>query len=428
MKRDEIFRTVCAAGGLCLAAVWAVAGTRAGEAVVLHYAGAIGPVAVRYIDRGIGDAERRGAAVVVLELDTPGGLGNSMRQIIQQEMNARIPVVVYVAPRGARAASAGCLIVMAADVAAMAPGTTIGAAHPLGPGGGPVSEKILNDAAAYARVLAAAHHRNQTWAEQAVRQSVSATADQALAGGVVDVMAADLNDLLRQLEGRRVPAFKGGQALALAPPQIVSVDMDWREQFLDGLARPDLAYLLVVLGLLGVIVEAFAPHGLLTGSLGALALLAGLVGLALVPVDAIGLALLAVGILLLVLELKISLHGVLALVGAGLFVLGSLLLVPRVPGYRLSTWLVALLALAWVGVTGVVLRQVMLARRKPVLTGIERMIGAEGVAKTSLAPRGVVLVGSEDWAAEAESESVGAGERVRVVEVQGLTLRVRRVS
>lgn len=428
MRGNRIFPTACSGVAVCLAALGMTTGTRAREVVVLRYAGPIGPVAVSYIDRGIGEAERRGAAAVVLELDTPGGLGSSMRQIIQREMNATIPVVVYVAPRGARAASAGCLIVLASDVAAMAPGTTIGAAHPVGPSGGAVSEKILNDEASYARVLAAAHHRNQDWAEQAVRESVSATADQAVADGVVDFMAADLNDLLRQMEGRRISDFKGGGALALAPVRITNVDMDWRERLLGGLAQPDLAYLLVLLGLLAIIVEVFAPHGLVTGTMGALALLVGLVGLALVPVDAIGLALVVLGLVLLVLELKLSLHGLLTLGGAGLFVLGSLLLVPRVPGYQLSTWLVALVALAWVGVTGMALRQVMLARRKPVLTGIERMVGATGVAKTNLAPRGVVLVGSEDWDAEAEPGPVGAGESVRVIEVRGLTLRVRKVS
>jgi membrane-bound serine protease (ClpP class) len=420
-----------AVASVCLAALGIAAGAQAREVIVLRYAGPIGPVAVSYINRGIAEAERRGAAAVVLELDTPGGLGSSMREIIQREMNTTVPVVVYVAPRGARAASAGCLIVMAADVAAMAPGTTIGAAHPVGPSGGPVSEKILNDEASYARVLAATHHRNQDWAEQAVRNSVSATADQALAGGVVDLMAADLNDLLGQIEGRRLAAMKGGQTLQLAPVQLTYVDMDWREELLGVLAQPDLAYLLVLLGLLAIIVEVFAPHGLVTGTAGALALLVGLVGLALVPVDAIGLALVVLGLVLLVLELKLSLHGVLTLVGAGLFVLGSLLLVPRVPGYHLSTWLVALVALAWVAVTGAALRKVMLARRRPVLTGIERMVGAVGVAKTNLAPRGVVLVGSEDWDAEADPSGagpVGAGEQVRVTEVHGLTLRVRKVS
>jgi membrane-bound serine protease (ClpP class) len=413
-------------GTVCLAVLCAAAAARAGDVVLLRYAGPIGPVAASYIDRGIGAAEQQGAGAV--ELDTPGGLGSSMRQIIQREMNAPIPVVVYVGPRGARAASAGCLITLAADFAVMAPGTNIGAAHPVGPSGGPVSEKILNDEAAYARVLAAAHHRNQTWVEQAVRESASATADEAVANGVVDFLAVDLNDLLRQLNGRRIIGFKGDRVLALAPVRLVPIEMGWRESLLNNLARPDLAYVLVVLGLLGVIIELFAPHGLVTGAAGIMALLVGLAGMALIPVDMIGMALAGLGLVLLVVELKIPLHGMLTLIGAGMFVLGSLLLVPRIPGYRLSNWLIALVALAWVAMTAVVLRKVPLAERKPVPTGLGQLVGTEGVAKTDLAPHGVVLLGSEDWDAVAEPGPVGRGERVQVLEVRGLTLRVRKAG
>jgi membrane-bound serine protease (ClpP class) len=428
MRRGPTLRILRAFLAVCLFGAAAPVVMRAADVVLLRYSGPIGPVASSYVSRGIAEAEQAGAAAVVLELDTPGGLDSSMRVIIQREMNARIPVIVYVAPRGARAASAGCLIALAADVAAMAPGTNIGAAGPVGPEGSLTSQKILNDAAAYARSLAAAHHRNQAWAEQAVRQSVSVSADEALQLGVIDVVAPDLNALLRQLDGRRINGPKGEQLLSLASPTVIPVEMTWREHLLNGLANPDLAYVLVVLGLLAVIIEVFAPHGLVTGTIGALSLIVGLVGMALIPIGAIGMSLLVLGMVMLVLELKILSHGLLTFFGVICFALGSMLLVPHVPGYRLSTWLVALVALIWVAVTGIILRQVMLARRKPVLTGLARLVGAQGVAKTDLAPHGVVLINGEDWDAEAEIGPVDRGDRVQVFEVRGLTLRVRKIT
>jgi membrane-bound serine protease (ClpP class) len=236
------------------------------EVYVLQYTGPISAASAEYIERGISEAETAKAAAVVLELDTPGGLDSSMREIIQREMNARIPVIAFVAPRGARAASAGCIIVMAADVAAMAPGTNIGAAHPIYATGGTVSEKIVNDAAAYARSLADAHKRNVKWAEQAVRESVSITDQEALSQGVIDLTATDVSDLLARLNGRTIHRANGDVTLNLAGARIVPVEIDGREKIFGVLTDPTVAYLLLLLGILAVLVEIFAPHGFVTGT------------------------------------------------------------------------------------------------------------------------------------------------------------------
>jgi membrane-bound serine protease (ClpP class) len=397
------------------------------EVVLLPYAGPISPASAEYIARGITDAENSNAAAVILQLDTPGGLDSSMRQIIQRETNARVPVIVFVAPRGARAASAGCLITLAADVAAMAPGTNIGAAHPVYASGGVVSDKIVNDAAAYARSLSALHKRNVEWSERAVRESVSATAEEALSLGVIDLVAGDVNQLLADMNGRTVHASAGDRTLDLGAPKILTTEMSFREHLLAALTDPTVAYLLLLVGGLAIATEIFAPHGLVTGTVGALAVLLALVGLASLPLQIFGLTFLLLGMVLLGLELKITSHGLLTLVGLLAFVFGSLLLLPRIPGYRISPLAIAAVTLLWVLMFGAIFRLVLRARRQPALVGTQLITGRTGFAKTDLAPRGVVHVGGEDWNALAEPP-VSKGERVTVVSVEGLTLHVRKIS
>jgi len=396
------------------------------EVYVLQYTGPISAASAEYIERGISEAETAKAAAVVLELDTPGGLDSSMREIIQREMNARIPVIAFVAPRGARAASAGCIIVMAADVAAMAPGTNIGAAHPIYATGGTVSEKIVNDAAAYARSLADAHKRNVKWAEQAVRESVSITDQEALSQGVIDLTATDVPDLLARLNGRTIHRANGDVTLNLAGARIVPVEMDGREKIFGVLTDPTVAYLLLLLGILAVLVEIFAPHGFVTGTVGFVAVLLSLVGLMNLPVQVTGLGLLLLGIVLLGLELKITSHGALTLLGLVAFVFGSILLMPHIPGYSISPIAIAVVTILWAAMLGMVVRLVLRARRSPVITGIQRVEGSSGVAKTDIAPRGVVLVNGEDWDALADAPPIAKGESVTVVSVHGLTVHVRK--
>jgi membrane-bound serine protease (ClpP class) len=408
--------------------VFASASRAQRQVVLLPYAGAISPASAEYFARGISEAEARNALAVVIELDTPGGLDSSMREIVQHEMNARVPVIVFVAPRGARAASAGCFIVLAADVAVMAPGTTIGAAHPVYSSGAAVSDKILNDAAAYARSLASTRHRDAAWAESAVRSSVSATADEALSRGVIDFTANDLPDLIAKLNGRTLHRSAGDVTLSVTGAPLVTIQADTREKLLGILTDPTIAYLLLLLGILAVVVEIFAPHGFVTGTVGLLALLLALVGLSHLPVHFSGLAILSLGVILLGLELKITSHGVLTLVGLVAFVIGSILLLPRVPGFGISPWAITLVALLWAATLGVVVRLVLRARHAPVLTGTQRVAGRAGVAKTELAPRGVVNVEGEDWDALAEAPPIARGERVTVVSAEGLTLHVRKLS
>jgi membrane-bound serine protease (ClpP class) len=396
------------------------------EIVVLPYAGPISPASVEYIVRGIAEAGSQKAAAVILELDTPGGLDSSMRKLVQAEMNSRVPVVVFVAPPGARAASAGCLIAHGADVVAMAPGTNIGAAHPIYLDGGAVSEKIVNDAAAYARSLAGAHKRNVEWAERAVRESVSASAQEALALHVIDLTANDVPQLIAELNGRVIHRATGDERLSIAGAQTVPIEMDLREQALAVLTNPTVAYLLLLLGILAMVVEICAPHGFVTGTIGFVAFVLALVGLMDLPVQASGLALLLLGIVLLGLELKITSHGALSLIGLVAFVFGSLLLLPRIPGYRISPFAIATTVLLWVLMLGVVVRKVMNSRRSPLLTGVQRVAGSTGIAKTEIAPRGVVLVNGEDWNALADVPPIAKGERVTVVSVEGLTLHVRK--
>ena len=396
--------------------------------VVLTYSGPIGPASSEFIVRGIAEAEAQNATAFVLELDTPGGLDSSMREIIQREMNARVPVIVFVAPRGARAASAGCIIVLAADVAAMAPGTNIGAAHPIYISGGAVSEKIVNDAAAYARSIATARHRNAEWAERAVRESVSATAQEALSLGAVDFTANDVDDLLAKLDGRTIHRGDGDAKLSLAGAAQSAIAMDARERILETLTDPTVAYVLFLLGVLAIVVEIFAPHGFLTGTIGAVAVILSLVGMINLPVQISGAALLILGMILLGLELKLTTNGVLILCGLIAFIFGSILVLPRVPGFRISPLAIGVVALLWAVMLGYVARLVMRSRHEPVLTGTQRVAGSSGVAKTELAPRGVVLVNGEEWDALADAPPIAKGDRISVVSIEGLTLHVRRIA
>ena len=396
--------------------------------IVLTYSGPINPASAEYIARGISEAEARNAAAFVLQLDTPGGLDSSMREIIQREINARVPVIVFVAPRGARAASAGCIIVLAADVAAMAPGTNMGAAHPIYISGGTVSEKILNDAAAYARSIASARHRNSEWAERAVRESVSATSQEALSLNIIDLTANDVTELLSKLDSKTIHRANGDITLSLAGATQVNIAMDSRERILETLTDPTVAYVLFLLGALAVLIEIFAPHGFVTGSIGAVAVILALAGLINLPIQISGAIVLLLGMLLLGLELKVTSHGILMLLGLIAFVFGSILVLPRMPGFRISLYAIGSVALVWAVMLGAVVRLVLRSRHQPVLMGTQRVAGSSGIAKTNLAPRGVVLVNSEEWDALAEAPPIAKGERISVVSVEGLTLHVRKIS
>lgn len=407
-----------------------------GEVSLLTIDGVINPLTARYLERGLQEAADRQAEAVIIRLNTPGGLETSMRAMTQAMLNSPVPVVVYVAPAGARAASAGMFITIAAHVAAMAPGTNIGAAHPVGLGeqADPVmTEKIVNDAAALARSLAVTRERNATWAEQAVRESVSITADEALEQNVIDLIARDLQELLRQIDGRRAVTAGGEVSLRTAGAEVVESPMSLPERILQTIADPNIAYILLTIGMIGIIAELYNPGTLFAGITGAIALILAFFALGSLPTNWAGVLLLLLAVGLFVAELNTEGTGILAVGGLVAFVLGSLMLYrpftptsPAMPEVRVSPWLVGSMAVGIGGFFLLVVRAVLRARRAPVTTGAQALTGRSGVAVSDLEPAGTVRVDTETWSAVAEGGPIQRGEVVEVVGVEGVTLRVRR--
>ncbi|HLX10443.1 MAG TPA: nodulation protein NfeD [Thermoanaerobaculia bacterium] len=407
-------------------------GARAAGAVVIHarLASIIQPVAAEFLRGVLARADAAGAAAVVVELDTPGGLATSMHQMTEDILAARTPVVVYVAPSGAQAASAGFFLLEAADVAAMAPGTRTGAAHPVGAGGesitGTLGQKVEQDAAAAIRSLAARNGRDLATAEQAVVASRSFSAGEAVAAHLADLISPSLPELLRAIDGRRVRT--GGAApvvLHTAGAAVTEVEMTGAQRLLSALAHPELAYMLLMLGGVGLFFEITHPGTLMPGVFGAIALLLAFFGLSLLAVNYVGAALILLGVGLFVAELKAGAHGVLALSGAVALIIGSLLLFSSPePELRVSLeWItvVTLLTLSAVCTLLVVAWQV---RRRQVRTGAEGLVRERGVARSELRPLGKVFVHGELWNAEAELP-VAAGDPVEVTAVRDMTLAVR---
>ena len=391
--------------------------------------GTISPVTLRLIGTAIDRAQAERAVALVIQLDTPGGLERSMRAIVQRMMNADVPVIVYVAPTGARAASAGVFITMAAHVAAMAPATNIGAAHPVALGGGADKEslrKIENDAAAFIRTVARERGRNADWAEKAVRQSVSITEREAVTLKVVDFVADSLGDLLVKVDGRVVKTAKGSVTLATRNATVKPIEISARDRFLHVITDPNVAYVLMSLGMLGLFFELANPGVVLPGVIGGISLILAFFALQSLPINYAGLLLILFGVVLLIAEVKVVSHGVLAIGGIVAMALGSLMLfdTPDVGGLRVSWWVVG----ATVGATAVLVLFVLsvgiraLAQR-PVL-GTSALIGQTGIARDALAPEGQVTVQGEIWRAVADDGPVSPGSQVRVVGVQGLTLKV----
>jgi len=391
--------------------------------------GVISPVTVRLVETAIDRAQATGAAVLVIQLDTPGGLERSMRVICQRLLNAPLPVVVYVAPTGARAASAGVFITMAAHVAAMAPATNIGAAHPVAVGGGNVDKtsmtKIENDAAAFVRSIATERGRNADWAEKAVRQSVSITERDAVKLKVVDLVADSLPDLLAKIDGRTVRTPSGPVTLATRGASVHAIEIGFRDRFLNVITDPNVAYVLMMLGMLGLFFEISTPGVILPGVVGGISLILAFFAFQSLPINYAGLLLILFGIVLLVAEIKIVSHGVLAIGGIVAMALGSLMLYDATEiGFRISWWVIV----PTVGATAAVFLFVVTAgvralMRRSTLGG-PGMIGEVGVAREALAPAGQVAIHGEIWRAVADGDAVDAGAPVRVVDVDGLTLKV----
>jgi membrane-bound serine protease (ClpP class) len=401
---------------------------RAATVATITLDGVISPVTVRLVETAIDRAQASGAAALVIQLDTPGGLERSMRTICQRLLNAPLPVIVYVSPTGARAASAGVFITMAAHVAAMAPATNIGAAHPVAVSGGgdkEVMKKVANDAAAFARSIATERGRNADWAEKAVRESVSITERDAVKLKVVDLIAESMPDLLTKIDGRSVRTSKGSVTLATQGAVVKAIEIGWRDRFLNVITDPNVAYVLMMLGMLGLFFELSNPGVILPGIVGGISIILAFYAFQSLPINYAGLLLILFGIVLLIAEIKIVSYGVLAIGGIISMALGSLLLYEETQlGFRISWGVI----LPTVGVTaglflGVLTIGVRALRRRPML-GAAGLVGQGGIARETLAPDGQVAVQGEIWRAVAQDPPVEAGAAVRVVAVEGLTLKV----
>jgi len=399
---------------------------------VLTIKGAINPVLVDYIKRGVEQAEDDNAEVLIIQMDTPGGLDTAMRDIVQAIVNSRVPVVVFVAPSGARAASAGVFITMAGHVAVMAPNTAMGAAHPVSGGGEDIPEtmeaKVVNDAAAYIRSIAEGHGRNMEWAEKAVRESVSATEQEALALNAIDMVSPDLETLIIQLDGREVTMLNGDTiTLQTQGTTINHIAMKAIEKFLYTIADPNIAYILMSLAMLGIMVEIFNPGLIFPGMVGGISLLLAFYSLGVLPVNYAGILLIVLAFGLFVAEVLTTTFGLFTAGGVTALVIGSLILFQGAsPVFRIDPWLIATVTISISGTFAFIVQRAIFAHRRQAKTGREELIGKTAVVKVALDPEGTILYKGERWTAIADKGRVEPGEEVTIIKTDGLTLYVTR--
>jgi len=400
--------------------------------LVLHgrWEGTISPITASYVSRLLEAGLERGAEAILLELDTPGGLDMAMREIIKDFLAAEVTVIVYVHPSGARAGSAGVFITMAAHIAAMTPGTNIGAAHPVAIGGEMDSimvEKVTHDAAAYARSIAKRRNRNEEWAEEAVRRSVSATAEEAVTDNIVDVNVESVEELLEVIHGRTVDLPAGEHRLNTAGAIIEPMPVNLREKLLGMLADPNIAYIFMLLGIYGLIFELQNPGAILPGVVGVICLLLAFMSFQTLPLNVTGLALILLAIVLFILEIKVPSYGILTIGGIISMLLGSLMLFDTVdPAMRVSLGIIITAVIVTALFFGFAIGMGIRAQSRRVTTGHEGLVGEAGEAHTTLDPTGTIAIHGEFWKAEsATGEPIEAGTRVEVIEVAGLQLLVR---
>ncbi|MGZ4142652.1 MAG: NfeD family protein [Actinomycetota bacterium] len=422
MKRGAFIGSLVAAGLVLSFNGPADAQTTGQKVIVVSLSGTVDPLSARYVERGLRTSASDRAAAVLIRIDTPGGLDSSMRSIIKAISMSSVPVVCWVGPSGARAASAGAIILTGCPIAAMAPGTNVGAAHPVGFSGDVLDEKITNDAAAYARALAQSHNRNADLAERMVRESVSVPAEEALRQRAIDLIAPTLRALFADLNGRTV----NGVTLAVSSPEFVTTDMTFIEALLHGAVDPNIAFILFLLGLVGIVFEILHPGITLPGVLGSLAFLVSLVLLGLLPVNIAGVVLLLVGVVFFAFEVHIHSFGVAAALGIASLILGGLFLFnSAVPNAQVSKWLVVGMAIALAAFFTLVVRAVVRARRQlPSPHKLADFVGMEGVVVRALDPTGIVRARREQWSATSTGPAIPEGTHVRIVGVQGLTLEV----
>ncbi len=397
---------------------------------VVPLQGTVNPASAELVVSAIRQAERAQREAIIIEIDTPGGLDTSMRDMVKAILSSTVPVVAYVSPTGARSASAGVFVMAAAHVAAMSPGTNLGAAHPVGLGGGQpdsvLSGKVVNDAAAYIRTLAVLRGRNVAWYEEAVRKSVSATENEALDKKLIDVVARDPAELLARIDGRKVSVLGHEVTLRTKGAVTVNTPVSLRIKILNGLSDPNIAYLLLTLGFYGILFELMHPGSILPGVMGGLALLLGFFALQTLPVNYVGVLLILFAMLLFILDIKAPTHGALTVGGVVAFVMGSIMLM-RGQGSTLHVagGLVALMTILTVVFFTWIVAAAVRARRRPVATGRQGLLGESGTVTQALSPLGTVFVHGTYWAAQS-AEPLPAGTPVKVVAVKDLTLTVER--
>lgn len=433
-SRLKVLRLLLFLGLLAMGAFVSSARAASPTVDVLQVKGTINPVLVDYIQRGISQAQKTKAVALIIQLDTPGGLDTSMRDIIKDIVDSPVPVVVYVSPAGSRAASAGVFITVASHVAAMSPNTAIGAAHPVSIGtqgeaqmSTTMEEKVVNDAAAYMRSIAQAHGRNMEWAEKAVRESVSATEQEALKLNIIDIVATDLDDLVTKLNGRKVTLL-GGAVLTLNTEgaTITPLPMNTVEKILYTIADPNIAYLLLSLGSLGILAEIYNPGLIFPGVIGGISLLLGFYALGVLPVNYAGVLLIGLAFLFFLAEVFTHSYGLLTVGGLISLVLGSLIMFKGGPLFRVNPWLIVTLAGLIGGFLAFVVTQVIRVHRRQATTGREALVGKIATVKSVLKPQGMVLFKGELWTAVSDIGKIEPGEEVTIVGVEGLKLHVAK--
>ena len=402
--------------------------TNPGPAFVIELEGPINPATAEFVTRGLQKAKERGAILVIIQMDTPGGLASSMRTIVKAILNSPVPVVVYVGPRGAGAASAGVMVTVAGHVAAMARGTNIGAAHPVSAGGkdigGTMSEKVVNDMASYARGIAEQKGKNGQWVEKAIRESVSITAEEAKGKKVVDLVVDDLDDLLNSLDGRVVDLPSGKTILKTGGLKRIHYKPDLRDKILKIISDPNIAYILMMIGLAGLYFELSHPGAIFPGVIGAISLILAFFSFQTLPVNYAGVVLIFLAIIFFIAEVKVASYGILSIGGLIALTLGSLMLFENM---RVSLTLmmptIVLVGGFFVVVAGVAFRAL---RAKPT-GGADGLMGETGVVKESIEPEGMVFVHGETWRASSV-ERIEPGETVEIIGINGLLLTVRKTT
>ncbi len=400
------------------------------EVIVITVEGVINPVSAEYITKSIRKAVKNNAEALIIELDTPGGLDTSMRNIVKEIIASEVPVIVYVAPSGARAASAGAFITLAAHIAAMAPGTNIGAAHPVALGEGmdkTMAEKVTNDAAAYIKSIAEKRGRNVRWAEDAVRKSISATETEALKNHVIDLIARDVNSILNEIDGRKVQTVLGERIMRTRDVSVNREEMSLRLKILRLISDPNVAYILMLLGFYGLFFELTNPGAIFPGVIGGICLILAFYAFQTLPVNYAGLLLIILAIILFILEVKVVSHGVLTIGGIISMVIGSLMLFESPgPFIKLSIYLILPAAVATALFFTLTISLALKAYRRKPVTGTEGLLGEEGIARTDItSDGGTALVHGEIWQAFSD-ERIEKGEKIIVDEVKGLSIKVRK--